>query len=254
MPARFLASHEDTAFVATSPKILLLAALHRGRCAARRHVQLPPPRAELRLSAIIPAKNEAAALPATPVSLAVQTDLCDRPLPAGSYEVLVLANNCTDATAAVVRQQARRFPHLVLHTAHVLLPVAQAYVGRVRRLLMNAACARLDKWATTPALLLVPTPISGWLSCGWRPPRRKLPPAPMPWETYPHRNQRAGAAALAPHSAARRGLSSALCLPRRLARSDPRRPVAAPPPALRRQLGSPRGLAAAWAVCPKSGS
>ena len=144
-PARFLASHEDTAFASTSPKILLPAALHRDRCAARLHVQLPPPRAELRLSVIIPAKNEAAALPATLASLAAQTDLCGRPLPAGSYEVLVLANNCTDATAAVVRQQARRFPQLVLHTAQVRLPAAQAHVGRARRLLMDAACARLEQ-------------------------------------------------------------------------------------------------------------
>ena len=58
--------------------------------------------------------------------------------------MLVLANNCTDATAALARQQAHRWPQLALHVAEIILPAPQAHVGRARRLLMDEACARLE--------------------------------------------------------------------------------------------------------------
>ena len=149
-PARFLDSHEAAA---TAPPFLVdarPAPPRRSRHAALLHRQLPPPRAGLRATVIIPAKDEAANLPATLAALAAQTDLAGRPLPVGSFEVIVLANNCTDATLAVVRRQAQRFPHLVLHGAALCLPAAQAHVGRARRLLMDEACARLEQ-AGAPA-------------------------------------------------------------------------------------------------------
>ncbi len=145
-PARFLAAHEATATAPVFlPALPLPAAPRRGRSATLLHQQLPPPRPELQVSVIIPAKDEMASLPATLAALAAQTDARGRPLPPGSFEVIVLANNCTDATAAVVRQQARRFPHLVLHAAELCLPAAKAHVGRARRLLMDEACARLEQ-------------------------------------------------------------------------------------------------------------
>jgi glycosyltransferase involved in cell wall biosynthesis len=64
------------------------------------------------MSVIFPAKDEAANLPATQAALAAQTNAQGQSLAANSYEVIVLANNCQDATAAVVRNQARRFPEL----------------------------------------------------------------------------------------------------------------------------------------------
>ncbi|GAB3304394.1 glycosyltransferase [Hymenobacter humi] len=99
----------------------------------------------MQLSVIIPAKDEAANLPATLAALAAQTDLEGRPLPPGCYEVIVLANNCTDATAAVVRQLAGRYCHLPLYVAELSLPAAKAHVGSARRLLMDEACARLEQ-------------------------------------------------------------------------------------------------------------
>ena len=144
-PARFLGSHEATASVPTLQALPPLAAPRCGRDAAQLRRQLPPPRAELQVSVIIPAKDEAKNLPATLSALAAQTDLYGQKLPLGCFEVIVLANNCTDATAAVVRQQARRFPQLVLHVAELRLPVAKAHVGRARRLLMDEACARLEQ-------------------------------------------------------------------------------------------------------------
>lgn len=143
-PARFLAAHEATATTPVFGTLQLPAALRRGRCATLLHQQLPPPRPELQASVIIPAKDEVANLPATLAALAAQTDLKGQPLPPGTFEVIVLANNCADATAAVVRQQAQRFPQLVLHAAELCLPAAKAHVGRARRLLMDEACARLE--------------------------------------------------------------------------------------------------------------
>ncbi|MBF9143808.1 glycosyltransferase [Hymenobacter properus] len=144
-PARFLAANEATA-TAPAPQAAdrLMPLLRRGRSARLLHQQLPPPHPALRMSVIIPAKDEVANLPATLAALAAQTDLHGRPWPAGSFEVIVLANNCTDHTADLVREQARRFPTLVLHVAELCLPTAKAHVGRARRLLMDEACARLE--------------------------------------------------------------------------------------------------------------
>ncbi|WP_051718456.1 glycosyltransferase [Hymenobacter sp. IS2118] len=152
-PSRFLGSHEATASTPSPSASALPAAPRQGRDAARVHRQLPPPRAELRVCVIIPAKDEALNLPATLAALAAQTDVHGQPLPAGCFEVIVLANNCTDTTAAVVRQHARLFPQLVLHVAELCLPPARAHVGRARRLLMDEACARLEQVGAPDAII-----------------------------------------------------------------------------------------------------
>ncbi len=139
-PARFLAAHETTATLLPATPL----AVPRDACAAALRRQLPPPHASLRISVIIPAKDEVLNLPATLAALAAQTTLVGHPLPPDSYEVIVLANNCLDDTAAVVRQQARQFPQLALHVAELCLPGEHAHVGRARRLLMDEACARLE--------------------------------------------------------------------------------------------------------------
>ncbi|GAB3861985.1 glycosyltransferase [Hymenobacter terrigena] len=144
IPARFLAAHEATA---AAPISLLLRqpAPPPDHCAARLRRQLPPPRAGLRISVIIPAKDEAATLPAALAALAAQVTEHGQPLPFDSFEVIVLANNCRDATAAVVRRQAQRFPELVVHLTELCLKGDAAHVGRARRLLMDEACARLEQ-------------------------------------------------------------------------------------------------------------
>ncbi|AHJ96083.1 glycosyltransferase [Hymenobacter swuensis] len=103
---------------------------------------LPAP--ELRASVIIPAKDEADTLPAALHALATQIDAQGHPLPPRSIEVLILANNCQDATAQVARNFAARHPELVVHVAEITLPATEAHVGRARRLLMDEACRRLE--------------------------------------------------------------------------------------------------------------
>ena len=151
-PARFLAAHETTALA----PLFSLPVVARDVYAARLRAQLSPVRTGLLASVIVPAKDEAANLPATLAALAAQVTPAGRPLPPDSYEVIVLANNCYDDTAAVVRQQARQFPGLALHVAELYLPGAHAHVGRARRLLMDEACARLEQ-AGQPAGIIAST-------------------------------------------------------------------------------------------------
>ena len=118
--------------------------------------QLPPPQAGLQASVIIPAKDEADNLPATLAAFAAQTDLRGCPLPPATFEVIVLANNCDDDTAATVRRVARQLPRLALHVAELHLPPDEAHVGQARRLLMDEACHRLQL-ARRPAGLIAST-------------------------------------------------------------------------------------------------
>ncbi|MCB2379382.1 glycosyltransferase [Hymenobacter sp. BT635] len=93
---------------------------------------------------IIPVKDEAENLPLTLAALAAQVDLAGQPLPAGSFEVIVLANNCLDQSAAVARRFAQAHPALTIHVAEILLPAPLAHIGWARRLLMDEACRRLE--------------------------------------------------------------------------------------------------------------
>ena len=106
-------------------------------------LQLPPPSPRLMLSVVIPVRNEASGIERTLASLARQVDWAGQPLDPSSYEVLLLANNCTDDTAEAARCFARRVPQVHLHVAEVSLPPETAHVGTARRLLMDAACCRV---------------------------------------------------------------------------------------------------------------
>ena len=104
---------------------------------------LTPPDPRLTLSVVVPVRNEAEQLPKTLAALAAQVDDRGNALDPAAYEVLVLANNCTDGTAAAADGFARRHPTMALHVAEVTLPPPAAHVGAARRLLMDAACRRL---------------------------------------------------------------------------------------------------------------
>ncbi|WBA41673.1 glycosyltransferase [Hymenobacter canadensis] len=114
---------------------------------------LAPPAATLAVCVIIPAKDEASQFPETLAALAAQVDEHGQPLPPGSYEVLVLANNCHDRTAAVVRNFAYSHPLMVVQVAEVVLAAPEAHVGRARRLLMDEACRRLEQTAGSRGII-----------------------------------------------------------------------------------------------------
>jgi len=92
---------------------------------------------------IIPARDEREALPAALTALAGQVDRAGRPLDRQRFEIIVLANNCADDTAAVARLAATCYPGLALHVVDLDLPEPHAHVGVARRLLMDEAARRL---------------------------------------------------------------------------------------------------------------
>ena len=102
-----------------------------------------PPLPQCEVSVIIPVKDEAQTIVKTLTAFANQTDLDGQQLDPLGYEIIVLANNCTDESAAIARQFARQHPQLAVHVAEVNLPPDRAYIGYVRKLLMDTAYRRL---------------------------------------------------------------------------------------------------------------
>ena len=107
------------------------------------HNSLPPADPRCRCCITIPAKNEADYLRPTLTALCEQLDLNGRALDPALYEIMVLANNCTDGTADLARTIGREYPGLRLHTVELTLPPARAYVGYIRKLMMDEAAQRL---------------------------------------------------------------------------------------------------------------
>ncbi len=111
--------------------------------------ELPPltgtlPLLECRASVAIPVRNEAQNLPAVIRALANQVDKQGNLLGRSTYEILVLANNCTDNTVEVVKQLSAHYPALQLHAIEVSIPKEIAHVGRARQMVMDEAYRRLS--------------------------------------------------------------------------------------------------------------
>lgn len=97
----------------------------------------------LRVSVIVPVRNEAHHLTQTLDALRCQRDALGQPLDAARYEVLLLANNCTDGSYDVAAGYQQKHPDFPLYLAYVQLPAPKANIGTVRRLLMDEAYRRL---------------------------------------------------------------------------------------------------------------
>ena len=61
--------------------------------------RLPPPHPSLELSVVMPVRDEARRLPAALRALASQRDADGTPFDPRRFEIIVLANNCSDAEA-----------------------------------------------------------------------------------------------------------------------------------------------------------
>jgi hypothetical protein len=107
----------------------------------------------LELCVIVPARDEAGQLASAIAALARQRDVNRRPLDPARYEVLVLANNCRDDTAAIARMAGRSYPWLRLVVAECNLPDGLAHVGTARRVLMDAAAERLTRAGARPGVI-----------------------------------------------------------------------------------------------------
>ncbi|WP_102960059.1 glycosyltransferase [Mangrovicella endophytica] len=84
----------------------------------------------------VPARDEEKRLPILIEALGRQTWLAagNGPLP-----LTIILNNCTDASAAVARAAARRFPAIQLDLVEIDFPAEVAHVGSARRLAMERA-------------------------------------------------------------------------------------------------------------------
>lgn len=112
---------------------------------------LPAPHPRLRCTVVLPVRNEGRLIERTLRALADQDEVA-----ADAFEVLVLANNCSDDSAAQARQVAdgARCRILVVEAA---LPPPFDNVGAARRALMEQAAERLSGVAhdaPSPAVIL----------------------------------------------------------------------------------------------------
>jgi len=104
---------------------------------------LAPPDPRCDAIIIVPARDEATGIAATLGALAGQLTGEGVPLDPCRYEIVLLANNCTDATASVACAFAAAHPSLALHVVERTFSAGEANVGTARRLLMDEAYRRL---------------------------------------------------------------------------------------------------------------
>lgn len=105
-------------------------------------VQTPPLR-QCKVCVVVPARNEAELLESCLRALECQVDFCGQRLDHMQYEVILLLNNCTDDSAVIAHKFAHQHPDFRLHVIERLLSPAEAYIGRVRQMLMDEAYHRL---------------------------------------------------------------------------------------------------------------
>lgn len=114
---------------------------------------VPPLHPNCRATVVIPARDEAHLIGRTLDALAGQRNPDGSRLDPTSFDLLVYANNCFDATAAAVGAAARRHPQHAIYVAEERLPPNVAHIGTARRAAMNAACARFAAAGIDDALL-----------------------------------------------------------------------------------------------------
>ena len=114
---------------------------------------LPPPHPRLRVCIVVPARNEESELPRLVAALANQVGMDGLPLDAEGFEIIILLNNCTDRSAAVLRDLRPPRP-LKLHAAEITLGAHEAHVGRARQILFDTAYDRFRSIGKTDGIIL----------------------------------------------------------------------------------------------------
>lgn len=94
---------------------------------------------------VIPVKNEEAHIVKTLTAFSVQVDAFEAPFDFGQYEILILANNCSDNSVASIKNFQEQHPFLNIYLKEVTLPPHKANIGYARRLLMESAYSRLSQ-------------------------------------------------------------------------------------------------------------
>lgn len=95
------------------------------------------------ISITIPVRDEAENLPKTLRAAAKQFDFDGKPFDSKKFEIIVLANNCSDDSAQIVRDFAKQsVDSPPIHVVEVDFPKDDANVGNARKTLMDLAFRR----------------------------------------------------------------------------------------------------------------
>ena len=100
---------------------------------------------QIKTCVVIPVKNEEAYITNTLRAFSHQVDENGIPLDNDRFEILILANNCSDNSVRLIKDFKRLHPSLNIHLKEIMLAPHEANIGYVRRQLMNAAYSRLYK-------------------------------------------------------------------------------------------------------------
>ena len=98
----------------------------------------------------VPARDEAERLPALIASLGAQAGFG----PEAPLGLVIVANGCTDDTAAVARKATAEHPGLSLHLVETTLPPDAAHVGTARRLALDLGADWLEREGMPDGVLL----------------------------------------------------------------------------------------------------
>lgn len=99
----------------------------------------------VKFSIVIPVKDEEDYISKTLTAFTLQVDLFGHPLNFEQFEILILANNCSDKSVALIKQFQNNHPKINIYLEEVTLSTKQANIGYVRRKLMECAYTRLNK-------------------------------------------------------------------------------------------------------------
>lgn len=99
----------------------------------------------IKSSIVIPVKDEESYISRTLASFANQLDIYGKPIDFEEFEILILANNCTDQSVELIKKFQLENPDLHIYLEEVTLSKKQANIGYVRRKLMESANNRLIK-------------------------------------------------------------------------------------------------------------
>lgn len=109
------------------------------------HLIEKPITADCFASVVIPVRDEADLIEKCLAAFARQVDLTGEKFDLKSFELIVLANNCTDGSVAIVENFRLENSRLQIHIAEIFLKDENSNIGFVRKILMDEACARLKK-------------------------------------------------------------------------------------------------------------
>lgn len=96
----------------------------------------------VKICVIVPVKDEAETLIKTLDALYHQKDDIGKHIDKNMYEVLLLANNCTDNSYKIAKEYKEVHPGFNLHVAEIELRKEIAHIGTIRRMLMDEAYLR----------------------------------------------------------------------------------------------------------------